>query len=446
VLFGIGLALSLVMVWRSNLQGDQLNMLIRGWTFAFKGEWLHFGQPTSAGGMAPGGLLSLLVGWPLRLWPDDRAATLLVWLTGVAGYLILDRMVGRAAGSRGRLLFAVFYWLNPWRMHYTSSLWNPNYMFFLAAVHAWCCERSSQQRRFWWSTVLVLIPGLGFQLHGAAVAFGFASVMLWWRRLIRVNWWGVAAGITATAAAYAPWFVTVASRPELMPGSTGFPLRNLLLVQPLVRGLGYLVRYPSLAMPGRVYGLNLVSGSSSDDTVSWLLSAALVVIGWLSVLLPLAAYGRWLRGRRRLWPRRQWSGSARLWLRGYAAWSLTGAVVSFAVSPTSVMYWQGFPVFHSATLVVVFFWITLLRSRRGSIALRLAAGWAVAATVATVAIAIGSPLFRTPGPPVSENYYDGDYARRIARDHPMYHDLNLIERHRMILVDEGGYTPDLLRE
>jgi hypothetical protein len=439
------LVLSLVMVWRSNLQGDQLNMLIRGWTLAFAGEWLHFGMRTSAGGMSPGSLQSLLVGLPLKLWPDDRAATLVVWLGGVAAYLMLDRFVSRTLGPGGRLLFAVFYWLNPWRLQHTTSLLNANYMFFVAAIHLVAAERLRACRRFWPSLVLVLVATIGFQLHSSAMVLAFASVALWWGRLIRVNWWGVLAGFAVTAGCYAPWAVTVAARPDLLPGGGGFPFRNLLLVQPLVKGLVYLLRYPSLALPGRVYRLDLVPGSA-DDSASLVVGALLVVIGWLSVLLPVAAYRRLLRGRRRIWVRRDWSGSARRWLRGYTGWTLSGAIFAFAISPTSVMSWQGFVVFHAAVLVVVFYMVALLRSRWAEITRRAVLGWLVLAVAATGVIGLGSPLYRTPGPPVSESYYDGDYARRIARDHPMYHDLNLIERHRMIFVDEGGYTPDLLRE
>lgn len=445
-LFGVGIAVSLVMVWRSQLQGDQLNMLIRGWTLAFAGEWLHVGMPTSAGGLSPGGLIALVVGLPLKIWPDDRAATLLLWFSGVAGYLLLDRLVARTLGPSGRLLFAVTYWLNPWRMHYTSSLWNANYSLFIGAVHAWCGFRLRGRRRFWPSLAMVMIPALGFQLHSSAAVFGFMSVFLWWRRLIRVNWWGVAGGVVAAVAAYAPWLLTAAARPEVVPGGTGFPLRNLLLVQPFAKGVAYLVRYPSLALPGRVYAFDFVPGVTTDRLVSSTLGVVLVGLGWISVLLSLAAYRRFLGSRRRVWWRRDWSGSDRLWLRGYVQWSLVGAVVAFAVSPTSVMFWQGFPVFHAAVLVLVLYGATVLRSASAPIGRRLMAGWLAAALAANVLICWGSPMFRTPGPPPAEDRADGNYAQRITRDHPMLHDLRLLERHRMVIVGEGGYMPDLLRE
>lgn len=445
-LLGVGIVMSLVMVWRSQLQGDQLNMLIRGWYFAFGGQWLQVGMPTSAGGVSPGGLLPLVVGAPLKIWADDRAATVVVWLSGILGYLLLDRVIGRALGPSGRLLFAVFYWLNPWRMHFTSSLWNTNYAFFIGGVHAWCAYRLRRRPRFWSSMALVLLVGLGFQLHGATAVFAFVTVLLWWRRLIRVNWWGVSVGVVATTASYLPWVLTAASRTELLPGGTGFPFRNLVLVQPFLRGVAYLLRYPSLSMPGRVYDLDLVVGNSIDDPASLAISSVLTGIGWLSLLLPIAAYRRLWAGRRRLRGRRQWAGSDRLWLRGYVAWSLAGGLAAFAFSPTSVMFWQGFPVFHAAVLVVVFFVAALLRSQAAPRARRVVVLWLAASLFASAMICWASPMFRTPGPPPEGIPPDGNYHQRITTDHPMFHDLNLIERHRMVIVDEGGYAPDLLRE
>ncbi len=397
VLFVVGLVLSLAMVFRARFDGDQFNMLARGWTLAFAGEWLQYGMPTSAGGMSPGGLQSLLVGLPLMVWADGRAATLLLWLMSVIGYLLLDRAIGPALGPRGRLLLALFYWLNPWRMHYTSMLWNSSYMFFFGAVHAFCAVRMRRGRRFWPSLLMVLCVGLGLELHTAALALAFASVLLWWRGVIKVSWWGVAVGCLLVIASIVPWIATVAARPDLLPGGPGFPFRNLVLVQPFLRGLMYLLRYSSLALPSRVYDLDLAPEGSADDAVSSVLRVILVVLGWVTVLLPVMAYRRFLRAPRVLWRRQPPTMSRRQWLRRYAFWTLAGAVVAFAISPTSVMFWQGFPVFHVAVLPPLLFVQALLRSR--PVAGRRAVA-AVVVTVLAVTALIGwaSPMFRSPGP------------------------------------------------
>ena len=72
-LFVIGLLISLIMLARSQVGGDQFNLLARGWLLADEGVWIQYGNPTSAGGNEPGGLTSLLVGLPLMVWRDYRA-------------------------------------------------------------------------------------------------------------------------------------------------------------------------------------------------------------------------------------------------------------------------------------------------------------------------------------------------------------------------------------
>ncbi|MGH6958963.1 MAG: hypothetical protein ACREE7_00615, partial [Dongiaceae bacterium] len=66
-LFAMGLALSAWMVARSQVGGDQLNLLARGWLLVEEGVWVPYGNPTSSGGAQPGGLTSLLVALPLWL-------------------------------------------------------------------------------------------------------------------------------------------------------------------------------------------------------------------------------------------------------------------------------------------------------------------------------------------------------------------------------------------
>jgi hypothetical protein len=446
VLFTTGLAVSLVMVFRSQVEGDTLNMLARGWRFAFAGEWLQYGMPTSAGGKSPGGLLSLLVGLPLVVWADYRAPALLVWLLGVLGYLILDSIVCRVLGPSWRLLFGVLYWLNPWRIHFTSFLWNPNYMFVFGALHLWAAYQLRHRRRFWPSLVFVLIVGMAIQLHTSAMVLAVMSMMLWWRGLVRLRWSGVVTGGIVTVASLLPWIIAVVQRPELFPGGTGFPFRNLLLIQPALRGLMYLVRYPSLALPRQVYELDLVPGGTGDDLASSMLVVVLVGMGWLTVLMPLWAYRRFFRRARPLWRRREWPGADRLWLRGYLVWSLVGAALAFAASPTSVMFWQGFPAFHVTTLVVVLMVGTLGRTRRGPVTRRLVVGWAVLSLLVAGVIGQSSPMFQRSAPPPATSPPGGnvDFAGRLAGDHPMFHDLGIMDRCGVIVVGEGGFWPDAL--
>ncbi len=447
LIFLAGLVVSLAMVFRSQVEGDTLNMLARGWYLAFEGEWLQFGMPTSAGGTSSGGFIALVVGLPLMAWADYRAPAVLVWLLGVVGYLVLDRIVGRVPLPSARLLFAVFYWLNPWRIHYTSFLWNPNFMFFLGALHL--CAGYSMRRtpRFWASLVWTLIVGFGFQIHASAAVFGFISVLLWWRGVVRVNWWGVAVGLAVIAGSLVPWLMTMIEGPELIPGETGFPFRNLLFVYPLLKGLIYLLRYPSTALPNQVYDLDFWPTGIADDRMSAAVATVLVATGWITVLVSCASFRRFLRRSRAFLRNQDWSRSDSQWLRGYLFWSLAGVALAFAFSPTSVMFWQGFPVFHVAVLVTVLYMSGLARTRKRDLIRRIVTAYAVLMLAAACVIGVGSTLFRGPGPPVRQDRPSSYDVRHLhINDHPMYHDLAIVDRCGLMIVDQGGWEPDIWRE
>ena len=58
-----------------------------------------------------------------------------------------------------------------------------------------------------------------------------------------------------------------------------------------------------------------------------------------------------------------------------------------------------------------------------------------------------SPMFRAPGPLRADaTGTEASFVRRLSADHPMFHDLGLHERCGLVVVDEGGWMPDLWRE
>ena len=179
-LFGLGLAISLLMLARVQVAGDGISLLSRGWLLAAKHIWVPLGNPvaSSAGGYVPGGLTALVVGLPLQLWMHPRAPVVLILLCHVLAYLMIDRVVGEALGRRARLVFAVVYWLNPWRLYQSAWLDNSNYLFLTGALHLWACYRQRHTPSFLLSALLVGGVGLTFQLHVDAMIPVIAAVLL----------------------------------------------------------------------------------------------------------------------------------------------------------------------------------------------------------------------------------------------------------------------------
>src|SRR5215203_1878114 len=340
-LFAVGLAIAVLMLARSQVGGDQLNLLARGWLLADEGRWISYGNPMSTGGKAPGGITSLLVGFALMLWRDHRAPTLVILLCHVLAYLILDRTLRRVFGPRERVAFALLYWLNPWRMYFSAFLWNPNYLFLAGAVHLWACLAQRERARFGPSLLLGATLVLAFQIHASFLLLAVSSLLLWLRGYFRPHWTAGTLGAVAAAVPLVPWVLDLLARPAILTDADkGFLGRGLLYVFPLLRGIGYWFRYSSLGVSEKVLAfdfgdvLDPEAGARLGAGVSDVTSALLPI----TLVLPLLA-NIWLwRRLRRKWRKKLPAGASdRTWLKGYVLWTFLAAVVVFSLSPTTIM-------------------------------------------------------------------------------------------------------------
>jgi hypothetical protein len=435
--FGAGLFLSLLMVWRSQVGGDQLNLLARGWLLAAEGRLVPYGNPLSSGGNAPGAITGWLVGAPLQLWRDHRAPALSILLLHVAAYAILDAIVRRRLGARGRLLFAVFYWLNPWRLYHSAFVWNPNYLFFFAAVHLGALLAQREAARWWASTLLVASIGLAFQVHPSAILLAALAGLLWLRGFYRLHWGGVALGLALACLPLVPWLLAGPAPPNPQAPDRGFPGRGLIYVWPMLRGHLDWLRYGGLAIGGKAARFDF--GALGGAWNAWLgpLARGLSAVGFFTALAALAAnrreIGRALR--RGLRPAPPVSGRGELREIAAVGWVAAGLV--FAASPTTIMNWQGLVLLHVAILPVVLWAEGLwrLHPRAGA---RLGALVAALAIALGAAMALGSPHYRCDG--------KGRIQLTLRADHPMFHELGIVATCPMPIDRVTGWWPDVFPE
>lgn len=451
-IFLLGLAISALMVARSQVGGDQLNLLARGWLLAEEGRFISYGNPMSTGGKAPGGITTLLVGLPLEVWQDHRAPNVLTLLFHVAAFWILDASLKRALRPRERVLFALLYWLNPWRAYFSGFLWNPNWMFLFGAVHFATAFRQRERPGFGASFLHGAALALAFQVHASFLLLAVASALLWWRRGMRVHWGGGLLGGALAALPLVPWAIDLAHQPEILTeADKGFLGRGLLLVFPLLRGLLYWLRYASLAVSEKVAAFHFgdfLEGGSRLEGLGPALTVAAEVVLPATILLPLLA-NLWLyRRNRRRWrrPLTAWRGSgeplaARTWLHGYVLASFAAVVVVFSLSPTTVMYWQALVVLHAAVLPVVLWAGALARTRRARQVRR--GMWACAAAEAALllALALGGLHYRCAGHTGRDSF-----GFPLRADHPMLHELGIHRTCPWPVGHPEGWWPDVLPE
>ena len=440
--FALGLALSLLLALRSQVGGDQLNLLARGWLLLARGEWLPYGNPSSSGGAVPGGVTALLVAAPMAIWRHHRAAVLGLLLTQVLAFALLDRWLREALPRRERRLFALVYWLSPWRLLLSGFLWNPGYLLLLGAVHAWSAWRQRERAAVWPSFALALALGLGFQIHPSVTLLGAATVLLLITGHMRLHWRAVAAGTVVAVATLVPWVVAVAREPKLLPVSEGFAFRGLVLVFPLVRGILYWLRHASLELPRAEARFDFApelgeawarpADLFANGLVSW--------IGTLTIVVPLLAnLWLWRRLRRRGLAELIGVGEGkRAWVVGYGRVCFVAALLTYAAAPTTVMWWQGVSLLHTVLLTLALWAGAIARRRRRRGAVRIAAwSWGTCAVLIALLLAIGGRRHRCGG--------EGSIVLPLRGDHPMLHDLR-IDDSCPIEIRPDGWWPDVLPE
>ncbi|HEX4962162.1 MAG TPA: hypothetical protein VF173_15105 [Thermoanaerobaculia bacterium] len=458
-LFALGLAIAVLMLIRSQVGGDQLNLLARGWLLAAKGIFIPYGNPLSTGGKAPGGITTVLVGLPLMLWRDHRAPSALVLLFHVAAYWLLDGTLKQHVAPRERVLLALFYWLNPWQLFFAAFLWNPNYLFLFGALHLWSALAQRQRARFWPSFLHAAGLAVAVQIHPSVLLLAVASLLLWLRRFFRIHWPGLIAGGAVASLPLIPWAIEVLSHPAIVTeAKKGFLGRGL--IHGLPRGVAYWLRYASLSVSWRMDDFNFSEILGSFDR--WL-SPALHLLSAtvlsLTVLVPLIANLRLWRvgpahpapptrlGKLRAWGRAVWrhrlvpGTSPRSWLKGYVRICFVAGLIVFALSPTTVMMWQGLILFHAAILPVVLWIGPLTRTRFAARAIRWTRAYGVAEVVFLLAIAFGTPYYRCAGhkPEDSFNF-------NLRSDSPMFRELNIQQTCPWPMRVPGGWWPDVLPE
>ena len=357
-------------------------MLELGWRLVARGEWVPYGMPMSAGGRSPGGLMALVVALPLAVWRDFRAPAFLTLVLHAGAFLLFVRTVRPALSTAGLWLLLPLLWLNPWRMYFSAHAWNANFMFVFAVLHLATAQRMRVRRRLGVTFLHVLLIGLAVQIHTSVVTLAIVSALLYARGMLRVHWGGVALAVALTLATLVPWALVVQHEPGVAPGSVGFFLRGLVFVAPVLRGFLYWVRLSSLSVPVRMVEFDFAPVWGSDANLV-LLPLALVLGGLaqLTIVPSLWANWRFIRQRWLHWRLRGWHRQPperpRAWLRGYVALALVAALVSFAISPVTIMFWQEFVVLPAAVLVLVMPTEALLRTRHRARVRGAIAAWCV---------------------------------------------------------------------
>jgi hypothetical protein len=397
--FVLGLSIGLLMVANSQLTGDQAQLLNLGWQLAHNRVWLPHGMTTSAGGFSPGGFAGVLVAAPLYLWNDYRAPALFILMCHAGAFLLLVRTLKPALTQLGQYLLLVLLWLSPWHLYFAAHVWDANYMFVFAVLHLVTAQRMARQPEIWTTAAHVLLLGLSLQVHTSGFILCVLSLLLFVSGRLKVSWAGFVIGTTACLASLVPWFLAVRQNAAWLPGDKGFLLRGIVFVFPVLRGVLYWLKLSSLSFVERMYDLDFtpVMGATAGPPFS----ALAKLLGSLAGVTLIVTV--WLQWR---FFRTAWSSSVerqsteyrpRSWLRFYVTATCGAALICFALSPTTIMFWQLFVALPASALAMVMSAEVVFRSRFRHLARRIAGVWAAVSVALLLSQAVASPMYRCGG-------------------------------------------------
>ena len=348
----LGLFQGILYAFNFGVEIDQKQLLSKGIKLAFLGEWVHYGNRVSGGGHVPGSLSTLLVGVPLLIYDSYISPLLLISALQLAGLFLLIAVLKEKFTQSQILIFCILYWLNPWRV-VNSHLWNPSYLIFPAALHLYSYMRLlRQERSFLWSFVHVLTIGFALQLHASAIILALISILLFWRKKMKVNVWGVVFSSVVILISLIPFYLEAQKNEAIIiPLISGHSELNSVVdylnhglrrAHIFLKGLSYWARYSSFWFPQNFYGFNRFDFSYlfDSETLSTAIKYTFVfiryVLGAGSLILSFWGFG-WIV--RRLWRCRLALDP----LDNYVLVTIIAIVISLSLNPaTNTHSWHIF--------------------------------------------------------------------------------------------------------
>lgn len=346
------------------IDGDQLQMVHRGYQAAYLGLWPSTGNTASVVGNVPGFLSTALVAGPLMLWDSPYSPIILLLALRLVGYLLIDAVVREVfdGSMAARLLLLIMLWLNPWLQH-DSLLYNPAYMIFCAGLHLYSAWRLRLHPSFGWSVLHVLSIGLAMQLHFSWPLLVLISAYLWWRQIITINGWGVAVALLVSGLSLIPYLSDLLANPDIAR-NTGSESQDRYIgwgavhVYPVLKSVIYWLRYGAWAFPSKLVndaGFDwLTSWQWLEWTLVWLWRIVQYALAAITLVIALIANVRAFGQVRQHWRRSDGTvDDPVVWLLLYTLGAFVAVLVSAGLSPLVFNYWHLAMILPAAVMPVL---------------------------------------------------------------------------------------------
>ncbi len=380
---------------RSWVGRDQLILLQLGENFARTGTLDPVAKGMSGGGMIPGSLLQLLIGLPLLVWQDYRAPLVLIGIFNILAAIVIYHVAKRELPSRVAAIYLVLYWISPWHISHAAMLWEPAYLFLLAALHFWASSKLATSKHFLASASIGIVLLTTPQLHGSFIFLWILTALLLWKKQLHVHWTGFVAGAILGSLTFIPTIVAAFSGtlPSSLP-SEGFIGKGFLYVFPFLKGFLYWLRLPSLdlAIKETIYLQRGWAISAADHIVVILLR---ILQGFAIASIAISALAVWWYVKRM---RAKDDRPHYTWAERYAGYSFIALMISAGLSPITLQSWHVIIALHAAVIPIA---VWLGRSKeKGRLVRFYVPRYVGLSLILLIVTGLGKPSFRkTEYPP-----------------------------------------------
>ncbi|WP_163130285.1 3-deoxy-D-manno-octulosonic acid transferase [Agarivorans sp. Alg241-V36] len=355
-------SVGLLLLYASNqiLTGDQTQMLLKGYLGAYHGTWLSYGNAASVVGNVPGSLSALLVGLPLLIWDSPWSPMLLLPIIRLMSFFLFDHVIKQCFSPVVRISFAVLYLLSPWFL-FDSLIYNPAYLCFFAGLHCWSAFKMRQSSSFIYGFLHVVAIGLAMQIHYSWPILAAMSAYLYYRGIIKINWWGIVAGGLAVLASLVPYLMEVFHNPAIQgQDSDRYIGWGAVNVYPVLKAALYWLRYSSFLFTNRIIVdanfLWLTDIEWLRTVVDYIWQAVLFTVGGITVICAWVVNKKAWKVIKPHWRSRQALNlTASDWLMHYAFSAFLGIIVSAMLSPIIFSYWHLIIAFAFALFPVLYY-------------------------------------------------------------------------------------------
>ena len=356
---------------------DHIQLLYKGVQWAHFNHWIPYGNLVTGGGVVPGGLSSLLIGLPLKIYDGMLSVNIVILIFHLLALFCMNEALKGYFSPLQRLAFVALFWLTPWRAS-KAVIWNPSYLYFAMALHFWTAEKLSKYKSqnlelavqggrcksrttrvnpqkisgfgigfkgFVLSALHIFAIGFAFQLHASSVILAVTSMYLYLRKHIKINLLGAFTAVGLVLLSLVPYYLELQNNPGLMPVVDSskekfFYGKSLVYVYPFIKGILYWCRYTSMLFPKFVYSgldFSFLDEGAVRTSLSFVFNGLKHVAGVISMVFSLWSLGWWIR---RVYQKRTEKFYFASFVDNYVLAVFCAVVIVTAISPMEFSHWH----------------------------------------------------------------------------------------------------------